>query len=618
MLALAPARLRADAVVVGCSADNQPSASMDLRRAIAMGGRVTFSCPASTVIAITMTHYIPSSVVIDGGDSVTLDAGGNVPMFSISNPSIVLTLNRITLRRGRSFPNPFPHPNPGGNGGIASGQGVVEFDHAHVQNTMNAVWMLQGAVRATDSDFTGGVGTALSAPTLEVTRTRFSGAGIHPLQNYGGTVTIVNSDFIGTDSSTFDKCQLSISTSRFSGSTSTAVVSSCDTSISSTIFQNNHGQNGGALFLSKTAAGLHINGGKFAGNTADANGGAIALEAVPGPARPIALSDVVFDGNRAADGGALSLGTAIENNVNIMGRALIFNANHAKNSGGAIAGTNAQVALTRVAFSGNSAGARGGALSLTNYAERPSVIANALFTGNSAQHGAVLVGSAMQFRNVTLANSTEGPAITPFWPAPDPGFVIALFNTILVSNAAGACDNGATNNLNHPLYQDGGHNVQFPSSDCVGVQVADPKLDSMFIPGRDGAASGKGDLQVCVGAPVDAVDLFGRHRPQGKSCSIGAVEGDIEDAVELANPQYRKPPAVAPNGNCSCDAGATQILKPPSQPSAGTLPPPAPPTAPGRTSPQPQTPSPSVPPQATSPSSSPKTSPPFIPPQKWR
>ena len=74
----------------------------------------------------------------------------------------------VTLRRGKSIPNPFPHPNPGGNGGVVSGRGVVEMIHTNVQATSNPIWITDGAARVSDSEFADGAGTAIFAPAIEL------------------------------------------------------------------------------------------------------------------------------------------------------------------------------------------------------------------------------------------------------------------------------------------------------------------------------------------------------------------------------------------------------------------------------------------------------------------
>ena len=103
---LLPSNASADAVVTLCSADNEPMAGMDLRRAIAAGGHITFNCPAGTTIPVSMTHTVSVDTQIDGGGSITLDARGTMSMFMMSNAPTVLTLNGLTLRRGIPLMSP--------------------------------------------------------------------------------------------------------------------------------------------------------------------------------------------------------------------------------------------------------------------------------------------------------------------------------------------------------------------------------------------------------------------------------------------------------------------------------------------------------------------------------
>jgi hypothetical protein len=103
----------------------------------------------------------------------------------------------------------------------------------------------------------------------------------------------------------------------------------------------------------------------------------------------------------------------------------------------------------------------------------------------------------------------------------------------MVGNKGGGCGPGPF----HVLFADGGRNMQFPSGDCgSSIPVTDPRLDEFYVPLATGPATGAGDLKSCTTAPVNGVDVYGQRRPQGKGCTIGAVEGDIED---LLRPRLR-------------------------------------------------------------------------------
>lgn len=46
-----------------------------------------------------------------------------------------------------------------------------------------------------------------------------------------------------------------------------------------------------------------------------------------------------------------------------------------------------------------------------------------------------------------------------------------------------------------------------------------------------GAAHAKADPAICSSAPVNGIDVHGQARMKGGGCSIGAVEGDVEDLI---------------------------------------------------------------------------------------
>src|SRR5262249_46898164 len=75
-------------------------------------------------------------------------------------------------------------------------------------------------------------------------------------------------------------------------------------------------------------------------------------------------------------------------------------------------------------------------------------------------------------------------------------------------------------------------NLEFPANSCAtNSTVADPNLDPLYIPILGSPAKGSGDLATCLADPVSARDVYGKKRPQGTSCSIGAVEGEMEKEI---------------------------------------------------------------------------------------
>jgi hypothetical protein len=62
----------ADAVVNSCATDQDHGApTTSLEDALAVGGVITFNCPAGTVISMRGSHEIKPSTTIDGGGKVS-------------------------------------------------------------------------------------------------------------------------------------------------------------------------------------------------------------------------------------------------------------------------------------------------------------------------------------------------------------------------------------------------------------------------------------------------------------------------------------------------------------------------------------------------------------------
>ena len=110
---------------------------------------------------------------------------------------------------------------------------------------------------------------------------------------------------------------------------------------------------GGALFLNGNTASYTQAGGKFVGNSAKKNGGAIRVQ----DGADLALTDVVFDGNTAANGGAVDTFNAGD----VKFTDTTFTNNQAGGWGGAlrINGGNVTIAVTEgksLVYEGNRAG----------------------------------------------------------------------------------------------------------------------------------------------------------------------------------------------------------------------------------------------------------------------
>ena len=121
---------------------------------------------------------------------------------------------------------------------------------------------------------------------------------------------------------------------------------------------------GGALFLNGNTASYTQAGGKFVGNSAKKNGGAIRVQ----DGADLALTNVVFDGNTAANGGAVDTFNAGD----VKFTDTTFTNNQAGGWGGAlrINGGNVTIAVTEgksLVYEGNKAGTNAEEAAAKNY-----------------------------------------------------------------------------------------------------------------------------------------------------------------------------------------------------------------------------------------------------------
>ena len=170
------------------------------------------------------------------------------------------------------------------------------------------------------------------------------------------------------------------------------------------------------------------------------------------------------------------------------------------NTGGAIFNSGT-LTVTNSTFSGNSAGENGSGGAILNESPGTLIVTNSTFSGNSA--------------------GGDGGGIENF------DGTVTLTNTILANSSGGNC---------HGLFTDGGHNLQWPGTECgETIQSADPLLGPLADNGGptdtmallpNSPAIDAGDPDICANPPVNGVDQRGYRRPGTGSvvCSIGAYE----------------------------------------------------------------------------------------------
>ena len=314
--------------------------------------------------------------------------------------------------------------------------------------------------------------------------------------------TVLSGDIDGND--TTDANGVVLDAAQIAGSNSTNV-----------ILMNNGGAAGYAT--STVIDGFIITAGDAGSGS---NGGGLRCDAsLAQPHCDITLGNLVFSGNRAGGGGALSLSSS-SGTANAVISKVLFRGNRAIGggaSGGAVflsaassPGT-VKPAFINVIFSGNSSQNWGGAIDLNvNQGTVMPTFDNATFTGNvsSAQRGGAIASQA--FGSGGVARAT-------------------FYNSILWGDAANAGDpevaldaNGAVS-FNTSVLQGG---CPGGNAFCADLIAGDPLLGALgdhggaiasVLPGAGGSAI---DAATC--AVMD--DIRGVARPQGAGCDAGAVE----------------------------------------------------------------------------------------------
>jgi predicted outer membrane repeat protein len=279
---------------------------------------------------------------------------------------------------------------------------------------------------------------------------------------------------------------------------------SCEVQLRQVVFQHNKALNGGALAFD-TSLGEVVNGPlieevTFRMNHAEWSGGAISYESV-GNIQNVAVSNSVFYANQADRGGAISLLT---------------------DSNGQMTAT-----FTNVTFHGNLASLRGGAVSIQ--ANRSSnvnssidpLFKNVTFTNNAANLGG---GALVNYStSTTLADpvmdnvifwgniSYNGqPAGSPDWTIDNQGAgSLAIIRDSIMEHG---CDGNVCTNISQ-------------SDPLLGVLDNNGGYTKTRVPGVGSAAIDAGNNSTCTTA-----DQRGISRPQDGDengsliCDIGAVE----------------------------------------------------------------------------------------------
>jgi predicted outer membrane repeat protein len=540
---------RGYAVVTLCHSSNEAGPGVNLETALfappdpnTLINTIKFQCNGSATIQVRQV-FIDQPTSIDGGNQITLvNAPGNFSMFAVNGTLLYLhnlVLQNTSVPSGECWTN-LQHCNGSVVLGVVGrgepqGSPTVELHHCTVQNSVTPISMLSGSLSVFDSQFTGNSQAVIVAEgpaTVAVARSTFqSNSGAAPIEAIGN-VNITNSQFINNKATviTGAACKVSVDRSTFAGNNvNGALEVNCDATITHSVFKDNGGTEGGGGAIRFGASGnvILLRSDTFVNNSGF-RGGAVGCYWAPltSANRTLTVLYSTFKGNKATSGGAIEVGnnlTASLGSAKINVGITSFSGNVATADGGAISATASELDTARVGFADNTAGGNGGAVFMSNPTAQHSILANTLFVRNKARTGSAFFGDDADFIYSTV-DSNVGPAIAV--NTQGTAAHIRLSNSIVSNNSQGCVPT--------PLFDDAssGHNLQFPGTDCgPTITVANPNLDTMYIPTQRSLALGNGDHTTCMSPPVNGRDVYGSGRPSGGVCTIGAAEGDIAVAV---------------------------------------------------------------------------------------
>ncbi|HWK63642.1 MAG TPA: hypothetical protein VNS34_01805 [Rhizobiaceae bacterium] len=524
-LGLAVVAAHADAVVTVCGKDVWPGdARTDFAEALLAGGHVAFAC--SGIIELTRQHGLHRDVHIDGGGKITLDGKGR-RMFGLGSSGSRVSFSRIRIEGGGIGTSTLP-------GSVIVGEGFVSLlEGTTIARSQQPVWLVAGDLVLRDAWIRGNSGPALivSDGVMDISDSRFTdNTGQLLATSRLSSVRIDDSQFQRSGASNFGgadatgNCQVVITRSWFVDNSSAdhggAILSRCKLAVEETIFERNRSSGQGGAIFAGPGVELTMRTVTFTANDAGTSGGAVA--AAGELSRPVSLfiRNGRFKENRAAlAGGAIAVGESAR--AEIGGSTLLDNV--AGTAGGAIYARQSPLFLGGSLLRRNRA-ASGGAVQ-TLCAPATSRIANSIIADNVADAGGAYVGGNVRFLNATVVDNGNLPVQhgTPCGPA-----AIEFANTVLEGGTGGVCAGAAADRS----FRDLGHNLQFPWSTCgATIPAVPPLLGWFYAPIPLSPASASGDLVVCKAAPINGRDVYGTHRPQGSSCSIGAVEGDLTQLI---------------------------------------------------------------------------------------
>lgn len=447
--------------------------------ALATGGTIRFRCGASPVtIPVTAERVIVRNTVLDGGDTVTLDAGGATRIFVVGSPGghpVSLTLQHITLRGGRAAVTPASAGGPANTGGGA----VLQFGGSLV---ITDSVLRDNDATVTGPDELGGAVYSLGGRLL-IARSLLD----NNRAGSGGAVAAVDTELL------LLRSQLTNNSAVGQGTGPEGI--------------------GGALLVSQEGQSVGMCQVSMSGNRASTFGTAMHLQGIRGELMTIQQASIVNNVASAESGGAaLFIGTVTArlSSVTVAGNqghetpGVWVNGGTQAAQVAAIELTNVTIAQNRVVQHSDHTKDGVGAALWIEGAVRGSLV-NCTLAGNLGEFGSGIVHpQQLVVRNTIIANQATN-----------------------VGTPQNCSDVGM---LTAPATGD--HVLQWPAESlasylCVsGATVADPLLGPLqdnggFAPTMMPAANSPA---LNAGVDCPSVDARGHHRPA--TCTLGAVEAD--------------------------------------------------------------------------------------------
>ena len=394
---------RAETVTL-CQEDVQPGPGVNLARAIGNAGVITFACGQGARIQITRGYKVSRTTMIRGEGAVTLDAQDReLTMLTVDTPGVILELSSITLRGARPSSSPMTQLSrirasvikTQADGvkvelkgvTITANRSPINLDVNHqatlvversgfLSNTGAAIVASSpSTVRISDTAFTGNETAIAGSARLAISRSSFS-------DNTSSALALGSNPAVEIDHSVFRGNKAA------AGGAISANARSGDLLFKNVEFVGNVAQGGGGAIAILA----------YAPHVPPAPGHAP-------PVTRLSIVNGIFRDNRAAGGGAVDIAgpDAFGGAPAVAISRSLFAGNSAQAQGGAIASASF-VSVASSIMKGNKAGlgsavhvqVRGGA----------ALLANSLIVENETTGGGAAVESnKMELKYVTVARN---------------------------------------------------------------------------------------------------------------------------------------------------------------------------------------------------------------------